>query len=98
MLEIRQRTNAHLWVDQLHDGLLQVVQVHGVLRGGPGNDIVGVVAVTAERGKFFGIGEFYVNSVFLHDPLNALASHTDDSLVVGLRNMERNLSWQFLLK
>jgi hypothetical protein len=81
----------NLGINQLHDGLFQVVQVDGVLRWGSSNDIVIIVIITAECRKLLRIGELDINTVLLHDTLDASASDTDDAFVITFGDMKRDL-------
>jgi len=47
-----------------------------------GNDIVLVVSIATQLSKLLSIRKLDVNSVFLHDPLNAPPANTDDPLMV----------------
>ena len=53
-----------------------------VLERRSGNDVVLVVSVTTQLGELLGVGELDVNSVFLHDPLNAPPANTDDPFMI----------------
>ena len=88
----------NLGVDKFHDGLLEIVQVHGILGRRTGNDVVFVVIVTTHSRKLLGIRKLDVHTILLHDALDAATSDADDTLMVGLRNVERDLGRQFLLK
>ena len=88
----------YLRVHQLHDGLLEIVEVHGVLGGRPSDNVVLVVVISAHGGELFGVRELHVYAILLHDALNAATANADDALVVRLRNMEGDLSRQLLLK
>lgn len=87
-----------LGADELHDRLLKVLEVDGVLGGSARDDVVLVVRVSTESGEFFGVGELDVDAELSHDPLNVLASNADDTLVVRLGDVERDLGGQLLLK
>ena len=87
-----------LGVDKFHNGLLEIVQVHGILGRCTGNDVVFVVIVTTHSRKLLGIRKLDVHTILLHDALDAATSDADDTLMVGLRNVERDLGRQFLLK
>ena len=87
-----------LGVDKFHNGLLEIVQVHGILGRCTGNDVVFVVIVTTHSRKLLGIRKLDVHTILLHDALDAATSDADDTLMVGLRNVERDLGRQFLLE
>ena len=53
-----------------------------VLEWRSSNDVVLVVSITTQLSKLLGIRELDVNSIFLHDPLNAPPANTDDPLMV----------------
>ena len=53
-----------------------------VLERRSSNDIVLVVSITTQLGKLLSIRELDVNSVLLHDPLDASPTNTDDPLVI----------------
>ena len=88
----------YLRIHQLHDSLFQIVQVHCVLRWGTRYDVVLVVIVTTHRSELLCIRKLDVDAVLLHDALDAPASDTDDPLVIGLRDVERDLRRQLLLQ
>lgn len=88
----------YLGVNEFHNGLLEVIQIHGILRRSTSNDVVFVVIITTHRGKLFGIREFNVNTVLLHDALDATTTNADNTLMVSLRNMERDLGRKFFLE
>ena len=88
----------YLRIHQLHDSLFQIVQVHCVLRWGTRYDVVLVVIVTTHRSELLCIRKLDVDAVLLHDALDAATSDADDTLMVGLRNVERDLGRQFLLE
>ena len=87
-----------LGVDKFHNGLLEIIQIHGILGRRTGNDVVFVVIVTTHSRKLLGIRKLDVHTILLHDALDAATSDADDTLMVGLRNVERDLGRQFLLK
>lgn len=88
----------YLRVDEFHDGLLQVIQVHSILGRSTSNDIVLIVIVTTHRSKLLGVGELDVHAILLHDALDATATDTDDTFMVSLRHMEGDLGRKFFLK
>ena len=87
-----------LGVDKFHNGLLEIVQVHGILGRRTGNDIVVVVIVTTHSRKLLGIRKLDVHTVLLHDTLDAAASDANDTLVICLWDMERNFCGEFFLE
>lgn len=88
----------YLWVDELHDSLLEIIQVDGILCRGPSNDIVFIVTVSAECGKLFGIGKLDIDTILFHNTLNAAAADANDALVVRLGNMKRDFCGEFFLE
>lgn len=80
----RQRTRpaTYLGIDKLHDRLLQVVQVHRILSRSPRNHVVLVVIVSTHGSKLLSVRELDVDTVLLHDTLDAAATDTDDALVI----------------
>ena len=77
-----------LGVDKFHNGLLEIIQIHGILGRRTGNDVVFVVIVTTHSRKLLGIRKLDVHTILLHDALDAASSDADDTLMVGLRNVE----------
>jgi len=63
-----------------------------------GNDVVLVIGIATQLSELLGVGELDVNPIFLHDPLNAPPANTDDPLMIGFRNVERDLRRKFFLK
>lgn len=53
-----------------------------ILERRSGNDVVLVVSIATQLSELLSIGELDVNSIFLHDPLNAPPANADDPLVV----------------
>lgn len=88
----------YLRIDELHDRLLKIFQIDGVLGRRPRNDVVVIIVVTAQGRKLLSVRELDVNAIFLHDALNAPAADTDDALVIGFWDMERDFGRQFLLQ
>ena len=78
----------YLGVDELHDGLFEVVQVHGILRWCPSDHVVFVVIVPAKRSEFLCVGEFDVDTILLHDALNAPAPDANDTFMISFRYVE----------
>ena len=87
-----------LGVDKFHNGLLEIVQVHGILGRRTGNDVVFVVIVTTHSRKLLGIRKLDVHTILLHDALDAATADADDTLMVRLGNVERDLRRQLLLQ
>ena len=88
----------YLRVHQLHNGLLEIVEVHGVLGGRPSDNVVLVVVISAHGGELFGVRELHVHAILLHDALDAATADADDTLMVRLGNVERDLRRQLLLQ
>ena len=53
-----------------------------VLEWRSSDDVVFIVSIATQLCKFLGVRELDVNSIFLHDPLNAPSANTDDPLVI----------------
>ena len=53
-----------------------------VLERRSGNDVVLVVGITTQLSKFLGVRELDVNTIFLHDPLDASPTNADDPFVI----------------
>ena len=69
-----------------------------VLERCSGNDVVLVVSIATQLSKFLRVRKFDVNSVFLHDPLNAPSANADDPLVIRFWNVEGDFGRKLFLK
>lgn len=87
------------FLDHIHDLLLDKVQTLCIPSGCPTDDVVDldIVIFLAHTTAVHGVGELDEDRVLLHDALDVLATDSDDSLVVLVRNMERDGRWHLLL-
>jgi len=53
-----------------------------ILEWRSGNDVVLVVSIATKLSKLLSVRELDVNSVFLHNPLNAPPTNTDDPFMI----------------
>ena len=88
----------YLWVNQLHDGLFKIIEVHSILSGGSRYYVVFVVIIATHGCKLLAIRKLDIYTVFLHNSLNASTANTNDPFVVRLGDMERYLRRQLLLE
>ena len=82
----------------LQHRLLQIVEVHRVLRRSSSNDVVLVVVITSGSRKFLRIRELDVDAILFHDALDAATSNSNNSLVISFRNVEGYLGGQLFLE
>jgi len=53
-----------------------------ILERRSGNDVVLVVSITTQLSKLLSVRELDVNTIFLHDPLNAPPANADNPFMV----------------
>lgn len=87
----------HLF-NHVHDFLLDELQVLCITSGCAAYDVVNldVVVISSVCASIHCIGELDEDGVSLHDPLNVLATNSDDALVVLVGDVERDGSWHLL--
>jgi len=85
--------------NHVHNFLLHELEVVGIARWSTADNIVDldIIIVLADATAVHGIGEFDEDGVLLHNALNVLATDTNDTLVVLIRNVERDRGRHFKL-
>lgn len=87
------------FLHHVHDLLLDKIQVLGIASRSAANNVVDlhVIIVLSNTTTIHSVGEFHKHGVLFHDTLNVLPSNTDDTLVILVRNVERNRRRHLLL-